>query len=121
MIYQECFSGRLGVGGSNPLAPTNYLIDPPTFPICDSDAILTRGSHPCSAVGFVFTSCIDSSAYGPPEAHALLGPAKLRDGSGAGPKAGTVRMKRSAVAVRDGQNRVLAMRIGDEMAAATFA
>jgi hypothetical protein len=46
---------------------------------------------------------------------------KLRDGSGAGPKAGAVRMERSAVAVRDGQNRVLDMGIGDDMAAATFA
>ena len=46
---------------------------------------------------------------------------KLRDGSGAGPKAGTVRMERSAVVVGDSQNRVLAMHIGDDMAAATFA
>jgi hypothetical protein len=64
MNAEEHHPGRLGVGGSNPLAPTIQPTDSPHFRKSDSDAIPTRGPYPVpssSAAGFLLPQIRDGA------------------------------------------------------------
>jgi hypothetical protein len=58
-------TGRLGVGGSNPLAPTNQLIEALRFPLFDCHVILTGGLRPaCCSTKTFGRNCVGVSDTG---------------------------------------------------------